>query len=115
MAATRTKRRPSQPGQSGSIANAVDAFQVLTLPEAAAFLRVSEAALLLLAANREVPGRRIGSEWRFSKTALQDWLSAAPPRKGLLSRIGALRDDPHREEMLKEIYTRRGRSEAEGS
>jgi len=26
---------------------------------------------------QEVPARKIGDEWRFSKTALQNWLGAA--------------------------------------
>jgi excisionase family DNA binding protein len=96
------------------MAGATKTTQVLTLPEAATFLRVSEEALLHLATLQEVPGRKIGNEWRFSKTALQDWLAAPAPRRGLLSQIGALEDDPHREEMLKEIYAGRGRSETEG-
>jgi excisionase family DNA binding protein len=112
---------------------------VLTLPEAAAYLRVSEEALRELAAEQGVPARKIGAEWRFLKTALQEWLrSASPPsaalllaeleRRGLLKLAaqeppdrksgskqrllelaGIWKDDPSVDEMLREIYRRRGR------
>lgn len=48
--------------------------EVLTLAEAAAFLRVPEDELLRLAENRQVPAQQIGSAWRLSKSALGDWL-----------------------------------------
>ena len=47
---------------------------VLTLSEAAALLRVEEAPLADSAARGEIPARKIGKEWRFSKTALVQWL-----------------------------------------
>jgi excisionase family DNA binding protein len=47
---------------------------VLDLAEAAELLRVSENDLQALAESGEVPGRRIGSVWRFSRQALLHWL-----------------------------------------
>jgi len=47
---------------------------VLTLAEAAAFLRVPEDALLALADTDAIPAQKIGGEWRFLKRALADWL-----------------------------------------
>jgi excisionase family DNA binding protein len=47
--------------------------EVLTLPEAALFLRVSEGALSELVARHAIPAQRIGEEWRFFKPALADW------------------------------------------
>jgi excisionase family DNA binding protein len=47
---------------------------ILTLPEAAAYLRVGEAELTDLAAKHRVPAQLIGDEWRFLKRALDDWL-----------------------------------------
>jgi excisionase family DNA binding protein len=108
-----TKTKALKLDDKGPARTAVNAMEVLTLAEAAVFLRVPEADLLRLAKLHEVPARKIGDEWRFLKTALQDWLGAASLRKGLLSQIGALEDDPHREDLLKEIYARRGRSETE--
>ena len=54
--------------------------EVLTLAEAAAYLRVSAAEVVGMVGPRGMPGRLIGSEWRFSKTALDQWLRT-PPRR----------------------------------
>jgi excisionase family DNA binding protein len=51
-----------------------DAPAVLTAAEAAALLRVDERQLAEAAARGDVPGRRIGAEWRFSREALLAWL-----------------------------------------
>ena len=47
---------------------------VLTLAEAAAFLRVPEAEFLRLVETHDIPAQQIGGEWRFLKKALIDWL-----------------------------------------
>jgi len=54
-------------------------LEVLTLEEAAAFLRVREDALLALATEGAIPARKIGEEWRFLKEGLGDWLRCGPP------------------------------------
>jgi len=51
--------------------------RVLTLTEAAAFLRVNEATLAEKAAAGEIPAQQLGGEWRFLQRALVDWLYAA--------------------------------------
>lgn len=48
---------------------------VLTLETAAALLQVTEADITEAAAAGELPGRRIGGSWRFSRAALLDWLA----------------------------------------
>ena len=50
---------------------------MLTLSEAAALLRVDAPALERLADSGNVPGRRIGIEWRFDCAALMAWLQAS--------------------------------------
>src|SRR5947209_19398833 len=55
--------------------------EVLTLAEAAAFLRVSEDALAALADRNHVPAQKIAGEWRFLKRALADWLRYGPSYK----------------------------------
>lgn len=52
-----------------------DPLEVLTLEEAAALLRVDDAALLAAAEQADVPARLIGRQWRFSRTALLGWLA----------------------------------------
>jgi excisionase family DNA binding protein len=51
------------------------AEDVLTLLEAAAYLRVPEEEVLRLAEQREIPAQQIGGEWRFLKRALGYWLT----------------------------------------
>lgn len=48
--------------------------EVLTLEEAAALLQVEEGEIAALAEAGELPGRRIGAAWRFSRAALLSWL-----------------------------------------
>jgi excisionase family DNA binding protein len=48
---------------------------VLTLGEAANLLRVDAGELERLAEQGGVPGRRVGSMWRFACAALMEWLS----------------------------------------
>jgi excisionase family DNA binding protein len=49
---------------------------LLTPKEAAAYLRVSIATLTRLSRAGELPGVRIGKLWRYSKSALDEWLAA---------------------------------------
>jgi excisionase family DNA binding protein len=52
-----------------------DLPEVLTPAQAATLLQVDEDAVLALAEEGRLPGRRIGDEWRFARAALVDWLS----------------------------------------
>jgi excisionase family DNA binding protein len=60
----------------GRITLREDAPEIMTLAEASALLRLDEDHLQTAAANGELPGRRIGDEWRFSRSALVAWLGA---------------------------------------
>jgi excisionase family DNA binding protein len=51
--------------------------EVLDLAQAAELLAVDEAAIRELAERGELPGRRIGDAWRFSRAAILAWLSAS--------------------------------------
>ena len=56
--------------------------EVLTLAEVAELLQVPEDEARELAEAREIPGRRIGDEWRFARSAVLRWLAgdtAKPP------------------------------------
>jgi len=68
--------------------------------------------VLRLIHNQDLPGRFAGAEWRFLKAAIQEWLSKPLPRpskEAQLAVAGSWKDDPDAEEMLKEIYKKRGR------
>ena len=49
--------------------------EVLTLEGAAELLQLAPDAVAELAAAGELPGRRIGDEWRFSRAAVLAWLA----------------------------------------
>lgn len=52
---------------------------VLTVEDAAEFLRVTPETVHLEAAGGRLPARQIGGEWRFSRRGLLRWLDAAEP------------------------------------
>lgn len=86
--------------------------EVLTLAEAAAYLRIPQDEVLRTVAAGDLPGRLLGDEWRFLKSALQDWLRMpAPPssKEALRSAIGSWKNHPDLDELLEDIYRQRGR------
>lgn len=52
----------------------------LTPAQAAELLQVDEPLVVELAETGELPGRRVGSHWRFSRAALLDWLASGDRR-----------------------------------
>ena len=48
--------------------------EVMTLEEAAAFLRLTPEAVRSLAETQRIPASRAGEAWRFSRPALVEWL-----------------------------------------
>jgi excisionase family DNA binding protein len=48
---------------------------VLTVPELAAWLQVDESTITELAEQGELPGRKLGDEWRFARDAVVAWLA----------------------------------------
>ena len=48
---------------------------VLTGEQLAELLQVDVQTVRALAARGEIPGRKIGREWRFSRRAVLDWLA----------------------------------------
>jgi excisionase family DNA binding protein len=55
--------------------------EVLTPAQAAALLQVDAEALLALAEEGTLPGRRIGDEWRFGRAALVAWLAGGADQR----------------------------------
>ena len=95
------------------------AGEVLTLAEAAAYLRLSEADIVDLIHSQNLPGRFTGSEWRFLKSAIQQWLTTGSPtrqtrKKAQLALAGKYKDDPDLMRICEQAYRQRGRSMTEG-
>lgn len=117
MSQTKTKPRPPRkPRKPGPDELPPAALEVLTLAEAAAYLRVTEEEVEELAARGEFPGRVIRGQWRFLKVAVQDWLRSAPSQKEKLMQVaGAWKDDPYLDEMRERINAEREKVEAEAN
>ena len=112
MAQTKTKPKTATNKPTVSPVSDEAATTVLTLAEAAAYLRLSEPEVVRLVHYQGLPGRSTGTEWRFLKAAIQDWLRSPPApsaQEAILSRIGNWKDDPYLDDELKEIYRQRGR------
>ena len=52
-----------------------DEFTILTVPEVAEYLRVSDAKVYRLVRQGRLPVVRIGKAWRFRKDLLDQWLT----------------------------------------
>src|SRR5436190_1569749 len=104
MSRARTKSKPR--GQTTKVRGAVASHtpnaslmaqpewpEVLSLAEAAAYLRVPEAEVERIAGTQSLPGRRIRAEWRFSRMAIQDRLRRQSTRESLLRLAGTWKDD----------------------
>jgi excisionase family DNA binding protein len=115
MPSTKTKPQSRTKGKR-KVAGPAQLPDVLTLSEAAAYLRVSEEAVVRLVGPDGLPGKLIDDEWRFSKSAIQEWLATPPKpssREAVSSLAGAWKDDPEIDKMLEEIYRKRGRAMTE--
>ena len=86
---------------------------VLTPAQAAAFLQVAVEVVVQEADGGRLPGRKLGADWRFSRSAITAWLAtpAEPKSKSSKERILALagvwKDDPTVDAMIEEIYRQR--------
>jgi len=112
MPRTKLKPEPSPVTPPAAGTNG-PAGEVLTLSEAAAYLRLPEADVLRLVEEQALPARRLGNEWRFLKSAIQDWLLTGPAplsnKEAWIALAGVWKDDPYVEAELQEIFRRRGR------
>ena len=50
-------------------------LEILTPAQLAGLLQVDEETVIALAEERELPGRKVGEEWRFSREAILAWLA----------------------------------------
>lgn len=107
-------KKPRGAGAAPLEVNGPAAGDVMTLAEAAAYLRLPEESVVAAATGQGLPGRLVGGEWRFLKSAIQQWLSVSQPtaemrKAALLAFAGSWKDDPYLEDMVEEIYRKRGR------
>ena len=48
--------------------------QILTLKELAAYLKLTEKTAYRLAAEKKLPGFKVGGSWRFKSSDLEAWI-----------------------------------------
>ena len=122
MARTKSKDKPSAApvaviaATPAGTAIGVAVDDVLTLTEAATYLRLGEDEVVRLVRFDSLPGRPVGSEWRFLKSAIQDWLRTPKKlsnKEALMALAGSHKDDPFLEEICREAYRQRRLSAAE--
>lgn len=90
----------------------------MTLSQVAAYLQVTESEVLHAVEHQGLPARKVGTEWRFLRAAVDDWFRSATPavesnKEAWMALAGVWKDDPQAEEELKEIHRRRGRAARE--
>ena len=102
---------PKLTGKSARLAS-----DVLTASAVGDYLRVPETAVVRLAQAGELPGRQIDKEWRFLKSALQDWLRNSARKTGkeaFLALAGSWKDDPDIEQIVHDALRRRRQAMSE--
>jgi excisionase family DNA binding protein len=65
------------PGVGNATFRSFEPAEVLTLEDASELLRVAAEDVEALATAGELPGRKIGEAWRFSRAALLRWLGGS--------------------------------------
>ena len=87
--------------------------EVLTLEEAAEYLRLPRETIERAAAQGHIPGRRIEETWRFLRAAIDEWLRSHDGRTILLQQAGVLADDESLDALRSATYAERGRPETD--
>lgn len=51
---------------------------VMTVKEVSVYLRLAESTVYKLAQEGQLPGRKVGGAWRFSRKGIEGWLGERP-------------------------------------
>ena len=73
---------------------------ILSVKQLAAYLNMASVTIYRLAARGELPGTKVGGQWRFHKQAIDEWLSRKPERPRV--RILVVDDDRAVGELFRE-------------
>jgi excisionase family DNA binding protein len=73
---------------------------ILTVRQLATYLNMASVTIYRLAARGELPGTKVGGQWRFHKQAIDEWLSRKPERKR--TKILVVDDEPQVGELFRE-------------
>ena len=75
MTSPQTLAPPTKPGSPGNGGPIERSRPECLLRPAAELLQVEPATVAELAEKGELPGRRVGDDWRFARSALLEWLA----------------------------------------
>jgi len=67
--------------------------EILNLDEAAAYFGVSTKTFMKVLHEGEMPGRKVGREWKFSRKALEAWIAGGRSRD-FLDREDRVEEEP---------------------
>jgi len=105
----RTKKQPEP--TPPTVTNNGAVAEVMTLSEAATYLRLPEDAVRTAIQDQDLPGRCVNGEWRFLKSGIQEWLLRGPKpssnKEAWRALVGMWKDDPTVDELREEIARQR--------
>ena len=52
--------------------------EIMNMDGLSSYLKVSKSTLYKLAQHGELPGQKVGKQWRFHKSAIDEWLRHKP-------------------------------------
>lgn len=55
-----------------------DLDEVMTVHDVSQYLKLAESTIYRLVRRGELPGRKVGGAWRFSRQEVEDWLRKRP-------------------------------------
>jgi excisionase family DNA binding protein len=90
---------PSKAKPKPAVNGTPEVSDILTLAEAAAYLKVSEEMLRTEAERNAIPAQRLGAEWRFSKASILKWLEET-------ARTGPAKSKAELDARLKEYWAK---------
>lgn len=76
---------------------------ILTVRQLATYLNMASVTIYRLAARGELPGTKVGGQWRFHKQAIDEWLSRKPDRKR--TKILVVDDEVQVGELFREVLS----------
>ena len=58
--------------------NGYDLDEVMTVPEVASYLKLAKSTIYRLVQSGDIPGRKVGGAWRFSRKVIDKWMEQLP-------------------------------------
>jgi excisionase family DNA binding protein len=105
-----TVKKKPRPASKNSPTKNSGPPDVMNLAEAAKFLKLPVKTIERLATEQDLPGRKIGKEWRFLRAAIERWLEGSRKTSAsIMEQFGSLKDDPTYEEYRKILEENRRR------